>query len=70
MRSMIVQALKWVGGVDGFLELIDQRKLPGEFVRLQCRDIEQLFEAIRTLTVRGAPAIGVSAAYGLALGMQ
>jgi methylthioribose-1-phosphate isomerase len=67
---MIVQALKWVGGVDGFLELIDQRKLPGEFVRLQCRDIEQLFEAIRTLTIRGAPAIGVSAAYGLALGMQ
>ncbi len=67
---MIVQALKWVGGVDGFLELIDQRKLPGEFVRLQCRDIEQLFEAIRTLAVRGAPAIGVSAAYGLALGMQ
>lgn len=67
---MIVQALKWVGGIDGFLELIDQRKLPGEFVRLQCRDIEQLFEAIRTLTIRGAPAIGVSAAYGLALGMQ
>jgi methylthioribose-1-phosphate isomerase len=67
---MIVQALKWVGGIDGFLELIDQRKLPGELVRLQCRDIEQVYEAIKTLAVRGAPAIGVCAAYGLALGMQ
>jgi len=67
---MIAQALKWVGGVDGFLELIDQRRLPAEFVKLQCRDIEQLFEAIKTLTVRGAPAIGVSAGYGLVLAMQ
>ncbi len=69
-RNMIAQALKWVGGIDGFLELIDQRRLPGEFVRLQCRDIEQLCEAIKTLAVRGAPAIGVAAAYGLVLGMQ
>jgi len=67
---MIVQALKWVGGIDGFLELIDQRRLPGEFVKLRCRDIETLFEAIKTLAVRGAPAIGVSAAYGLVLAIQ
>ena len=67
---MIAQALKWVGGVDGFLELIDQQKLPGEFIKIECRDIEQLFEAMRTLTVRGAPAIGVAAAYGLVLGLQ
>jgi methylthioribose-1-phosphate isomerase len=67
---VIVQALKWVGGVDGFLELVDQRLLPTNFVKLQCRDIEQLYEAIRTLAVRGAPAIGVAAAYGLVLGMQ
>ena len=67
---MIAQTLKWVGGVDGFLELIDQRRLPGKFVRLQCRDTERLYEAIKTLAVRGAPAIGVSAAYGLVLGMQ
>ena len=67
---MIAQALKWVGGVDGFLELIDQRRLPAEFVKLQCRDIEQLCEAIKTLAVRGAPAIGVAAAYGLVLAMQ
>ena len=67
---MIIQALKWIGGADGFLELIDQRRLPAEFVKLQCRDIEQLYEAITTLAVRGAPAIGVSAAYGLVLAMQ
>jgi methylthioribose-1-phosphate isomerase len=67
---MITTAVKWVGGVDGFLELIDQRRLPNEFVSLQCRDIEQLYEAIKTLTVRGAPAIGVAGAYGLVLAMQ
>jgi methylthioribose-1-phosphate isomerase len=67
---VIVRALKWVGGVDGFLELVDQRLLPTEFVKLQCRDTKQLYEAIKTLAVRGAPAIGVAAAYGLVLGMQ
>jgi methylthioribose-1-phosphate isomerase len=67
---MIVQALKWVGQSDGYLELIDQRRLPTEFVKLQCRDVETLFEAIKTLAVRGAPAIGVSAAYGLVLALQ
>ncbi len=67
---MVVKALKWVGEVDGFLELVDQRLLPGGFVKLECRDTEQLYEAIKTLAVRGAPAIGVSAAYGLVLGMQ
>jgi methylthioribose-1-phosphate isomerase len=67
---MIAQALRWVGGVDGFLELMDQRKLPGEFVRLRCRGTEQLYNAIKTLTVRGAPAIGVAGAYGLVLALQ
>ena len=67
---MIAQALKWAGDVDGFLELVDQRRLPAEFVKLQCRDTGQLYEAIKTLAVRGAPAIGVAAAYGLVLGMQ
>ncbi len=67
---MIVQAVKWVGGVDGFLELVDQRRLPAEFVKLECRNIEALFEAIKALAVRGAPAIGVSAAYGLVLALQ
>jgi len=67
---MIVEAVKWIGKSDGYLELIDQRRLPSEFVKLQCRDVETLFEAIKTLAVRGAPAIGVSAAYGLVLALQ
>jgi methylthioribose-1-phosphate isomerase len=67
---MIVEAVKWIGDIDGYLELIDQRKLPVEFTTLQCRDIETLFDAIKTLAVRGAPAIGVSAAYGLVLALQ
>jgi len=67
---MIFQTLKWIGGVDGFLELIDQRRLPAEFIKMQCRDIVALFKAILTLAVRGAPAIGVSAGYGLVLALQ
>lgn len=67
---MIVEAVKWIGDIDGYLELIDQRRLPAEFTRLQCRDVETLFKAIKTLAVRGAPAIGVSAAYGFVLALQ
>jgi methylthioribose-1-phosphate isomerase len=47
--------------------LLDQRRLPDEAVELACSTAEELAEAIRTLAVRGAPAIGVAAAYGLAL---
>jgi methylthioribose-1-phosphate isomerase len=67
---MNVEAVKWMGGVDGVLELIDQRRLPAEFVTLKVRSVEQLHEAIRTLAVRGAPAIGVAAAYGPVLALQ
>jgi len=67
---MIVRSLEWVGGVDGFLEIVDQRKLPAQFVKLQCRSVEQVYEAIKTLAVRGAPAIGVAGAYGLVLALQ
>jgi len=47
--------------------LLDQRRLPDEVVELECRTVEELVFAIRELAVRGAPAIGVAAAYGLAL---
>jgi methylthioribose-1-phosphate isomerase len=67
---MIVEAVKWIGDIDGYLELIDQRRLPAELTKLQCRNVETLFDAIKTLAVRGAPAIGVSAAYGLVLALQ
>jgi len=51
----------------GKLILIDQTRLPGELVTLQCRSVEEAWEAIRRLAVRGAPAIGIAAAYGVCL---
>ncbi|MGD2093721.1 MAG: S-methyl-5-thioribose-1-phosphate isomerase [Phycisphaerales bacterium] len=67
---MVVGTVKWIGGIHGTLELIDQRQLPVEFVKLQCPDTKTLFDAIKTLAVRGAPAIGVAAGYGLVLALQ
>ena len=48
--------------------LLDQRRLPDEEVELECRSVAEVVVAIRELAIRGAPAIGVAAAYGLALG--
>ena len=67
---MVFETLEWIGGVDGCLEMIDQRLLPGEFVKIRCKDVESLWDAIKTLAVRGAPAIGVAAGYGVCLVMQ
>jgi methylthioribose-1-phosphate isomerase len=67
---MITSALKWIGDSDGVLELVDQRLLPGRFEKLRCTDVTQLYEAIRSLAVRGAPAIGVAAGFGMVLGLQ
>jgi methylthioribose-1-phosphate isomerase len=58
--------MRWEGES---LKLLDQTRLPAEEVWLDCRDPEQIADAIRRLAVRGAPAIGVAAAYGLVLGM-
>ena len=67
---MVFETLRWVGDIDGYLELIDQRRLPAHFEMLKCETKEQLYDAIKTLAVRGAPAIGVSAAFGICLAMQ
>jgi len=52
---------------DGVLRLIDQTLLPGEYREITIETAEQLWEAIRKLRVRGAPAIGIAAAFGVAL---
>ena len=52
------------------LEILDQTLLPGTMLYLQLTTIEQAFEAIQKLRVRGAPMIGITAAYGLYLGMR
>jgi methylthioribose-1-phosphate isomerase len=67
---MITSALQWIGDSHGYLELVDQRLLPGRFEKLPCRETELLYDAIKTLAVRGAPAIGVAAGYGLVLALQ
>lgn len=64
------RTIEWVGGLDGVARLIDQTKLPAELVFLDCRDAETMWEAIRALRVRGAPAIGVAAAMGVVLGVR
>ncbi len=48
--------------------MIDQRKLPGQEIYVRCRTYIQVAQAIEKMVVRGAPAIGIAAAYGLVLG--
>ncbi len=55
---------------DGVVRLLDQSKLPGRVDILDCHDYSTVADAIRELRVRGAPAIGVTAAMGVALGAQ
>ena len=50
--------------------MVDQRKLPGQELYVRCRTAQEVARAIRTMVIRGAPAIGVAAAMGLALGMR
>ena len=50
--------------------MVDQRKLPSQEIYVRCRTAQDVAKAIRTMVVRGAPAIGVAAAMGIALGMQ
>jgi methylthioribose-1-phosphate isomerase len=68
--NSVPQTLEWIGGVDGHLRLIDQTKLPTQLVYLDCRDVEAVWQAIKQLSVRGAPAIGIAAAYGVCIGLQ
>jgi methylthioribose-1-phosphate isomerase len=71
MEDPGLETVGWVGdAASGFVRLIDQTRLPVEFVRIDCRDVPCVFEAIRSLRVRGAPAIGIAAAYGTILGGQ
>src|SRR6266852_4372764 len=50
--------------------MIDQRKLPAEEIYVRCRTAAEVARAIKTMVIRGAPAIGVAAAMGIALGMR
>ncbi len=64
------RTIEWIGDSNGFVRLIDQTLLPTRLEYRDCRTVEEVWEAIRVLRVRGAPAIGVAAAMGTVLGMQ
>ncbi len=59
-----VEPLRWTGAT---LELLDQRKLPAKMIYVACRTAAEVAQAIRDMVVRGAPAIGCAAAFGIAL---
>ena len=63
----MIQTLEWT---DKGVRFIDQTKLPTEEIYVVCKTHEQVADAIRTMIVRGAPAIGVAAAMGIALGAK
>ncbi|MEX2213362.1 MAG: S-methyl-5-thioribose-1-phosphate isomerase [Phycisphaeraceae bacterium] len=63
--------IKWTGdAATGALRLLDQTRLPGEITFIDCRDVPAVWDAIKRLVVRGAPAIGVAAAYGCVVAVQ
>src|SRR3989304_4716467 len=65
LRHAMFQTIEWTP--EGTVRLIDQRRLPLEEVYVECRDVAAVADAIRTMQIRGAPAIGVAGAMGLAL---
>lgn len=62
--------MEWIGGIDGHLRLLDQTLLPIDVCYIDCMDITTVHEAIRSLRVRGAPAIGITAAMGVLVGLK
>ncbi|HEY1659100.1 MAG TPA: S-methyl-5-thioribose-1-phosphate isomerase [Candidatus Sulfotelmatobacter sp.] len=63
----MIQTLEWT---DNGVRFIDQTKLPTEETYVTCKSYKQVADAIRTMIVRGAPAIGVAAAMGIAIGVK
>lgn len=63
----MVKTIEWV---DGAVVMIDQTRLPREEVYVTCRDYREVADAIKRMVIRGAPAIGVAAAMGVALAVQ
>lgn len=71
MSACSLETVGWTGdALTGHVRLIDQTLLPGELKTIDCRDVPTVWEAIRALRVRGAPAIGVAAGYGAVLGAR
>jgi methylthioribose-1-phosphate isomerase len=67
MKEMKFKTLEWR---DGCLRILDQTKLPLDIEYLECKNLEEVAKAIKDLNIRGAPAIGIAAAFGVVLGMR
>ena len=67
---MPLPTIEWIGEIDGNIKLIDQTLLPNELKYVYCDDRESIYHAIKTLMVRGAPAIGIAAAMGTVVGIK
>lgn len=67
---MPLPTIEWEGDIGGRVRLIDQTLLPTELKFVYCEDIKSIWHAIKTLMVRGAPAIGIAAAMGVVLGIK
>ncbi|MBF0253289.1 MAG: S-methyl-5-thioribose-1-phosphate isomerase [Candidatus Omnitrophica bacterium] len=63
----MIETLRWK---KKYLEMIDQRLLPGKFIHIKCFTQKDVFDAIKKMIVRGAPAIGIAGAYGVYLGIS
>ena len=59
----MLPTIDWQGDA---IVMVDQRKLPGQEIYVRCRSAQEVAKAIRTMVIRGAPAIGVAAAMGIA----
>jgi len=64
---MAITTIKWIKDQ---VKIVDQTKLPHKLEYIHCRDVKRLWQAIRRLSVRGAPALGVAAAFGVLLGIK
>jgi methylthioribose-1-phosphate isomerase len=64
---MAIKTIEWIGDTDGHLRLLDQTQLPTTTTYLDCEKVDDVWWAIKKLSVRGAPAIGIAAAYGVVL---
>ncbi len=64
---MKTETIKWINGT---VRIIDQTKLPTKFEYIYCKDVKTLWQAIKVLSVRGAPALGVAAGFGVLLGIK
>lgn len=67
---MPVSTIEWEGDYDGRVKIVEQTVLPDELKYIYCEDIEDIWDAIKQLKVRGAPAIGIAAAMGTFIGAR